>query len=299
MIDLSHLPPPAVVETIDYETLLADRKARLLELTAEAKRPALAEVLAIESEPIVMLLQENTYRELLLRQRINEAARAVMLAYATGADLDQIGANYGLERFVLDPGNPSAIPPIAPTREPDDDFRERIQLVFDGLSVAGPTKAYIRHARSADPRVADVTVDSPAGAEIVITVLSRDGDGTAPPDLLDAVETALSDEEKRPVGDRLTVQSAEIVGYTVEATIHCPAGPEREAILAASIASFNAYKTALRRLGRDVNRSAVYASLHVSGVTKVVLTEPAADIAIDDDQVADCTAQVIELGDGE
>ncbi len=49
-------------------------------------------VLALESEPIVKNLQENTYREVLLRQRINEAAQAAMLAYAIGSDLDQLAA---------------------------------------------------------------------------------------------------------------------------------------------------------------------------------------------------------------
>jgi phage-related baseplate assembly protein len=32
----------------------------------------------------VKLLQENAYREVIWRQRVNEAARAVMLAYAAG-----------------------------------------------------------------------------------------------------------------------------------------------------------------------------------------------------------------------
>ncbi len=43
--------------------------------------------LELESEPATKLLQENAYRELLLRQRINEAAQAVMVAYAMGGDL--------------------------------------------------------------------------------------------------------------------------------------------------------------------------------------------------------------------
>jgi phage-related baseplate assembly protein len=42
---------------------------------------------------VTALLQVVAYRELLLRQRINEASKAVMVAYAASADLDQIGAN--------------------------------------------------------------------------------------------------------------------------------------------------------------------------------------------------------------
>jgi phage-related baseplate assembly protein len=46
-----------------------------------------------------------------------------------------------------------------------------------------------------------------------VTVLSRDGDGTASQELLATVDTALNDEDVRPVGDRVTVQSAKISRY--------------------------------------------------------------------------------------
>jgi phage-related baseplate assembly protein len=70
---------------------VAERKATLISLYPEAERAAISRTLALESEPIVKLLQENAYREVILRQRINDAAKAVMLAYSTGADLDQFG----------------------------------------------------------------------------------------------------------------------------------------------------------------------------------------------------------------
>jgi phage-related baseplate assembly protein len=43
--------------------------------------------------------------------------------------------------------------------------------------------------------------------------------------LLATVNTALSAESIRPVGDRLTVQSAEIVTYAIEATLYLYPGP--------------------------------------------------------------------------
>jgi len=110
-IDLSQLPPPNVIEPIDFETILAARKARLLELTPEASRPAMAATLALESEPITIVLQENAYRELVLRQRINEASQALMLAYSTGTDLDQLAANYEVKRLVVSPGRPGGHSP--------------------------------------------------------------------------------------------------------------------------------------------------------------------------------------------
>lgn len=86
VIDLSQLPPPQIVDVPDFETLLTERKAEFVALFPAEEQEAVARTLTLESEPVVKMLQENVYRELLLRQRINEAARAVMVAYSGGDD---------------------------------------------------------------------------------------------------------------------------------------------------------------------------------------------------------------------
>ena len=80
VIDLSQLPAPDVVETLDFEAILAERKATLISLYPEDEQEAIARTLTLESEPLVKYLEENAYREVILRQRINDAAKAVMLA---------------------------------------------------------------------------------------------------------------------------------------------------------------------------------------------------------------------------
>ncbi|MBI0956628.1 hypothetical protein HCI37_14415 [Escherichia coli] len=207
------------VRVPDFETLLAERKAEFVALHPKDEQEAVIRTLELESEPVTKLLQENAYRELLLRQRINEAAQAVMVAYAIGGDLDQLAANYNVKRLTVTPADNDAVPPVAAVMESDEALRLRVPAAFEGLSVAGPTAAYEFHARSADGRVADASATSPAPAEVVLTVLSREGDGTAEKDLLDVVEKALNSENVRPVADRLTVRSAEIIPYRVEATI--------------------------------------------------------------------------------
>ena len=59
---------------------------------------------------MVKYLEENAYREVIWRQRVNNAAKAVTLAYAEGSDLDVIGANFNVERLVITPADKSAIP---------------------------------------------------------------------------------------------------------------------------------------------------------------------------------------------
>lgn len=271
-IDLSALPAPTVVEQVDYEQILAERKAYFVSLYPADQQAEVAATLELESEPITKLLQENAYRETLWRQRANEAALAVLLPYAKGADLEQIGARFNVERLTITPANPNAVPPVQAVMEDYEAMRERIQMAMEGLSTAGPRNAYIFHARSADGRVADASCISPSPAEVIVTVQSALGDGTADAELLAIVDAYLSDEDRRPVADRLTVQSAEILEYSVTAELHLhTVGPEAEPIRATAEARLLALVNQRRRLGVEISRSALDAALHVEGVRRVEL----------------------------
>ncbi|MEI7073304.1 baseplate assembly protein [Pectobacterium versatile] len=296
MIDLSQLPAPAVVEELDYEAIYTERKAVLLSLYPEDQRAAVARTLTLESDPLVKLLQENAYRELIWRQRVNEAARAVMVAYAQGDDLDQLGANFSVARLVITPADDSTLPPTPALMESGSDFRLRIQQSFEGLSVAGSVSAYQYHGRSADGRVADVSVISPSPASVTVSVLSREGDGSASPELVAIVATALNGEDVRPVADRVTVQSAAIVPYEIDATLYLYRSPEAEPVRAAAEQRLKAYISAQHRLGRDIRRSAIYAALHVEGVQRVELTTPAADIVLTAAQASYCSGYRLGVG---
>lgn len=295
-IDLSQLPPPVVVEPLDFETLFAQRKAAFIAMYPEDEQEEIARTLELESEPITMLLEENCYRELLLRQRVNEAARAVMLAYSTDSDLDNLAVNFNVERLTIQEEDDSVTPPIEAVMESDADLRTRTQQAFEGLSVAGPTAAYEFWGRSADGRVADISAVSPTPACVTISVLSREGDGTASDDLLSVVAAALNDEEVRPVADRVTVQSAEIVPYQIDATLYIYPGPEAEPVRQASEQQLQAYIAAQNRLGRDIRLSAIYAALHVEGVQRVELAQPVADIVLSDYHASHCTEYTITVG---
>ncbi|WP_337029747.1 baseplate assembly protein [Pantoea agglomerans] len=295
-IDLSQLPAPDVVESLDYEPLLAERKATLISLYPADQQDAVARTLTLESEPIVKLLQENAYRELILRQRINEAAKAVMVAYALDGDLDQLGVNNGVPRLIITPADDTTIPPTPAVMESNDDFRLRIASAFEGLSVAGPTGAYEYHAKSADGRVADASAISPSPSVVTVTVLAREGSGIASDELLAVVSAALNDEDVRPVADRVTVQSAHIVDYEIVAELYLYPGPEAEPIRTASEAKLAAYVTAQKRLGRDIRLSALYAAMHVEGVQRVNLIKPSADVVLDTTQAAYCTGYTLTVG---
>lgn len=298
IIDLSQLPAPNVVEPLDFERILEERKARYIALFAQDEQTAVAKALALESEPLTIALQENSEREVIFRQRVNEAARAVLLAFARGSDLEHIAAEYGVRRLVIKPADTSAIPPTAAVHESDDALRERAQMAWEGLSTAGPRDSYIFHALSADGRVSDASATSPEPCDIVVSVLSWETDGTASPEVLQAVHAKLSDEDIRPMGDRLTVQSSVIVPYVVRAVLHMKGqGPGRSVALQAAREACKAYVNRPRRQGVSVWRTAITAALHVEGVDHLELIEPAADILLDATRAGTCTAIEVAIPD--
>ncbi|WP_034911976.1 baseplate J/gp47 family protein [Erwinia sp. 9145] len=297
VIDLSQLPAPEVVEVPDFESLLTERKTAFIALYPADQQDAVRRTLALESEPVVKLLQESTYREILLRQRINEAAQAVMVAYALGSDLDQLAANYNLSRLVVTPADTEAVPPVDAVMETDDALRLRVPDAFEGLSMAGPKAAYEFRAKSADGRVSDVSATSPAPAEVLITVLGRENDGTPPADLLAVVDKALNDESVRPVADRVTVQGATIFPYRVEARLHLFDGVMAGPCLAAANDALAAYLTEQNRLGRSIRQDSYGAVLRVAGVDWVEIIEPASDIIMDRTQAGHCTGTQVTVAD--
>lgn len=320
-INLSQLPPPDVIEALDFERIndahRADLAARLPEATA---------VLQLESEPLVKQVEAFSYRELLLRGRINEAARACLLAYSSGTDLEHLAALYGVTRLVTDPGDPDR-----PTQyETDDSLRARTQMAPEGFSTAGPVGAYRFHALSASGQVKDAAVDSPRFTSIElspeqlallppgticlaciydaglpepqpgmvrVSVLGNAGDGTPAPELLATVAAALNAEDVRPLTDQVVVTAPEIIPYTLRATLTTYPGPAPAPVRAAAIAEALRYTQATHRLGYDVTLSGLYAALHRPGVMQVILHEPAATIVCGKHQAAYCTAIEIELGE--
>ncbi len=291
-IDLSKLPAPAIVEPLSYEIILGEMLARLVELDPDLTA-------LVESDPAMKVLQVAAYREFLLRQRVNDGTRAVMLAYAAGTDLDQLGANLNVQRQLVSPGDPEAVPPVEPVYESDDRFRRRIQLAPEGMSVAGPSGAYEFHTLTADPRVKDVSVLQGEPGDVVVVVLSTEGDGTASEELRGIVGAALADETVRPLNDTVIVESAEIVTYTVAAELEIFDGPDAETVRQAAEDAVAAYVAECHAVGAVVALSGLDGALHRPGVRRANRTLPATDLVPGPKQARLCTAITVEIADDE
>lgn len=279
-VDLSRFDPPTIVEQLDYETIFQRKVARVRELLPSFEA-------TIDSDPAVKVLQVAAYDELLLRQDFNERLQQRLVAYATGATLDHLGAAIGVARLTIAPPNATTGAPAA--YETDDSFRARIVLGPEGFSVAGPELAYVKHAKDASGLVLDASATSPAPGEVLVSVLSAEGDGTASAALLDKVHAIVTDKAIRPVGDLVSVASATQRPFAVEACLWTFAGPDPSLILAAANARLARYLGDSRKLGRDITMSGLYAALTVEGVQRVEILSPVAAIVCDLTEAAHCT----------
>lgn len=302
-IDLSALPAPQVIEELNYETILAARKAELLGRFTGEERTKIEAALKLESEPMVKLIEAAAYRELKLRQRINEGARAVMLAFATGGDLDQLAALHNVRRRTLKAGDPDAVPPVAPVLEDDATLRRLTQLAPEGFSAAGSKGAYLFHGLRAGATPQAVSVTSPekgmvrveyrfdptstaAGVRdvavfrdkpgsVTVVVLARDSggwaDGTPLAKTLKAVRDWLSSDAVRPLTDTVRVKGAVVLSYRVKAKLTLHEGPDAALVVAAARAGLDKYVQAQHVIGAEVNQSGLHAALQVAGVARVDL----------------------------
>jgi phage-related baseplate assembly protein len=271
-IDLAQLPPPALIEALDAESYvaaaLADYRARYPDFTA-----------VLESEPVMKFIEVLAYRETLVRNRVNAAARATLLAYAMGADLDHRGAMFDVARL---PG------------EDDDRFRRRIQLAPEAFSVAGPAGAYEFHALSADLSILDARAFSPRAGEVHVAVI---GQGLAP--VADAVMAQLvrlfRAGDVTPLTDSVTVRRAEIVAVDVALTLAAPPGPDPALLEATARAAVQRYFASRARIGAAVFCSGLIAAASAPAVENVRLAAPAADVICAERQIAALGALAVSV----
>jgi phage-related baseplate assembly protein len=289
-IDLDSLSAPDVVESLDfeaiYQALVSDFSRLYPQFTA-----------VLESDPVVKLLELAGYREMLIRARVNDAARSNLLAFAAGSDLDHLAAFYGVARL---------------ESEPDSRFRLRTQFQIAAIAGNGTRERYRQISLEASHYVLDAAVLQPAAGQVDIALwiadLAADEAGVA----LDhadypalnaahheavraAVEAAFSGDDSRMLGVPLTVREAAPAPLDVSATIY------RESTAPTDLAE--RLRAALpgrisehAQLGRDAPRSWLLSLLHVSGVSRVELSAPADDLILLADQFIE--AGNIEIHDG-
>lgn len=176
-------------------------------------------------------------------------------------------------------------------QESDDELRDRIRLAVGQFSNAGSRGAYMYWAKTANPSIIDVAVDSVDPGTVQIYILMNDGEDT-PTEVVDQVLAACNDERVRPLTDLVTAFGATAVEYEVNFTLKFYASADAETTQAAAQAAIEAFTLAKRQsLGQDVPFSQVVEALMVPGVYSAVpTTPPFDDVICAFNEFAKCTA---------
>ncbi len=178
--------------------------------------------------------------------------------------------------------------------ESDEAYRERIQIRPESFSVAGPSGAYEYWAKTANPAIVDVSVDSPAPVQVLITVLLSGGviPGAS---VLQQVSDVLNTSSVRPLTDQVTVQAPTAATYNINYTYYINRSRETdaEAIKAAVMAATSDYALWQKsRLGRDINPSQLTAKVMAAGASRISVTAPAYTVLSKSQVAQDATVTV-------
>ena len=113
--------------------------------------------------------------------------------------------------------------------------------------------------------------------------------------MIDAVLEKLSEEDVRPLTDQVSVQSAEIINYSVEAVITVYSGPSSAVVETEARATLDKFLDERHAIEKLVAVSGIYDALHVDGVKKVQLISPTEDVVTTDEQAAYCNSKTISI----
>ncbi|WP_341823841.1 MULTISPECIES: baseplate assembly protein [unclassified Wolbachia] len=247
---------PNIIEPLNFEEIFSRMKEELVK--CDASFTAL-----VESDPAMKVLEVAAWRELLLRQRINEAVKGNLLKFAMGEDLDNLAEFYGVERE---------------KEEEDERFRKRVKAKIKGWSTGGSKEYYRYHALSADSRVKDALVESPIPGKVQISILSTElsTTGIALEELLEVVKKQVTRNDIRVLTDTVKVIGCNITEIDIHSRMIISPLISKEEIKEQFIKKFEAS----RRLGWNVTRSWIIANLFVEGVENVELIEPKEDVVV-------------------
>lgn len=287
-IDLSALAAPPVIEVLNYEDeilikLVQDFIARLDAMDIEY------DVAVLESDPAKKVLEVAAYRELLLRARVNDAARAVLLPFAKGGDLDVLASYYGVTRLVITP----AAGDVPAVMESDAALRTRTQMAPEAFASAGNEEAYRFHTLTVSGGIKDVNVYSPAPGHVHVVFMTSSGNGIPEAALVEQVRARLTQKDIKPLTDMLTVKPMALKLYAVEAELAIEDGPDPTVVLTAARLAAQAYVAKCHKIGVAMRKSGLIAAMKQTGVEDVRLFTPAADVVPERDQAPYATAVTV------
>jgi phage-related baseplate assembly protein len=289
-IDFSRLPPPKVIEDIDYELILQRYRDQVVE-----KNPALDRAIQLEQSPTNIILEAEAYGEMVLRARVNAAARAVMLAFSTGSDLEHLASLLGVQRGTV-PANNSVTPPIPARPESDESLRRRAQMAPEAFTTAGSEGAYIFQSLSAHLGLRDasaIKINNQGG--IKVSLMNSGADPTPTDEQIDAVVRRLNAKNIKPLTDVVSVWPVKVKKTDIVANVTMYPGPDAAMVMSDIGVALEKVRNRISLIGRDLTRSAIISAINQEGVQSVDLASPADNIVVGPDECCVITSAAINI----
>jgi phage-related baseplate assembly protein len=261
---LDNVPDPQVLDNKTLEDIVVSTLGVFTDIN-----PNYGDLLV--SDPVTSVLDTYSFREYLLRIRVDTAVKATLLKFATGNNLDNIAANFAITRL---------------EGESDASFRDRIQQTGPNPSTAGTKTHYRSKALAVSSDIKDINVYSPEGGEVqitVMTIIDDENDGIPSSELLTQVTNVVGADDVRCLNDNITVSGAIKIPVDLAVTVQLyPDTPETvfETMEQEFLDTYNA----IAALGRDLTLSWITDTLHNDGIYKISITSHSADIIATDDE---------------
>lgn len=290
-IDVSALPAPDAIETLDYEILNEAFKTRFLTEwdQARAEDPTLPayDVEKWDSDPIMIAEQAWTWLRMMDRGRVNDAVRALLPAFSNGPDLDNLVAARNLQRLTVRPvtDNDPAV------METDAALLRRYLASFDAPA-AGSPDGFIFRAATAWPEMHDMAVNAYAvhGRPGEVDIVVAGPDGRVPTtDELERVRAAVTASDAKQTATPVRVVAAGRQEYAVSLHLEIIRGADPTAVVASARERVLKAAAYLTRIDQEVPVWSVAGVAYSQNIIRVNDLSPASDIPADPYKIPVCT----------
>lgn len=187
-----------------YEKILIDLKNDLLK---NISTHYTGSIYLSESDPLIKTLEIAAYRELMIRQKIQDLLNASLLSSAQGNDLKKLAELFFDQETISKINN-------------DNEIREKISDFWKNTpySTTGTRSAYEFYTRKFIPEAKDISISTESN-QIIIYVLLQNNFDLSP---LEKAEKNLNDPSIRRLTDKIIVKPVEIIEYDIEIAIKLP-----------------------------------------------------------------------------
>ncbi|NAW66719.1 baseplate J/gp47 family protein [Photobacterium halotolerans] len=319
---------PNAFQVPEFESLLGEYKQHAIDYLTQKdpdKAAEVAEAFANESELLAQITQAFVLKRIAEIREQNYWALQMFRKFVTESDMvDLLALQYNLKRQVLEPEDTSVFPPKPAVMESNDDLLRRFDLAPYQFHTTGTRMGYKFHSLTLDERPI-IKIDSepdavvmryefpkerqpnpvkdaeprmlePNSGKVDIAILSRENpDGHASPELLDRVSRYLNRDDIAQGSDDLAVKSAMPVSYRIVATLFTGGEPAHDVQQPDAEAAAWQFAESAHRLSGNVDRLKLGEVLYALNPKRVILTEPAADIACNWDEAPFCTEVIIDV----